>query len=149
MLALLLIGLPRQWAGVAVGVAASLKLVPLVLVLVFVAQRRWWQVVAAIATAAILWLPALLTGADLVTFDPGLARTLPQPVWLAGAAMAVAGAAFLAWRRSPYVALAASTAAVLVLPRLFVYEISLVMVGTVDPTLGNRDNAREGNRGEL
>ena len=133
MLALLLIGIPRRWAGVAVGIAASLKVFPIVLVLIFVAQRRWWQVAIALATAAALWLPALGMDAAAVTFDPGLARTLTEPLWLLTAALALATAALLALRRSRYVALAAATAAVLTLPRLFVYEVSFLMVGTLDP----------------
>lgn len=131
VLALLMLGIPRRWAGLAVGFTASLKLIPIVLTLIFVAQRRWWQVVIAVGTAAVLWLPAAFMDAATVTFDPGPARTLPEPVWPLVAAAAILGAGVLAWRRSRYVALAAASAAVLAIPRLFVYEISLLLVGTL------------------
>lgn len=129
MLALLMLGVPRRWAGMAIGVAASLKVVPLLLMLILLAQRRWWQAVAACATAALLWLPVAWMDADPVTFDPGLARTLPEPAWMATALVAASVASVLALRRSRYAAVAASTAAVLALPRLFVYEITLLLTG--------------------
>lgn len=133
MLALLMLGIPRRWAGLAVGIAASLKLIPIVLVLIFVAQRRWWQVAISLGTAAVLVLPAIFMDAASVTFDPGVARTLPQPLWLLVAVLALGGASALAWRGSRHIALAAAAAAILTLPRLFVYEISILMVGTLDP----------------
>lgn len=136
MLALLIIGIPHRWGGLAIGVAASLKVVPIVLVLILVAQRRWWQAAIALGTAAVLWVPAAFMDAAAITFDPGLARTLPEPAWVLGAAVALGGAGVLAWRRSRYVALAAASAAVLAIPRLFVYEISLLLVGTVNSAAG-------------
>lgn len=126
MIALLMFGMPRRWGWLAVGVAASLKVVPLVLALVFVAERRWWQAGAAVISAAALWLPVAWMGADALTFDPGPARTLPQAAWLAVGGLAVTTAAVLAWRGSRHAALGAAAAAVLVLPRLFVYEVTLL-----------------------
>ena len=132
MLALLMIGMPRRWAGFAIGVAASLKVVPLLLVLALVAERRWTQAGIAMATSAILWAPVLWMGTAPVTLDPGLARTLPVPLWLAVAGAAVSIAVFMAWQRSRYSALAAATGALLALPRLFVYDISLLVMATLD-----------------
>lgn len=133
MLALLLLGMPRRWAGVAVGVAASLKVVPILLMLVFIAQRRWSQVAAAVATTALLWLPIVWMDVDMVTLDPGAARSLPDVLWLPVAGVSVGAAAVLAWRREPRAALVAATSAILALPRLFVYEISLLLVALVEP----------------
>lgn len=132
MIALLILGIPRRWGWLAVGAAASLKVVPLLLALVFVAERRWWQAAAAVVSAVALWLPVAWMSADAVTFDPGLARTLPAAAWLAVGGLAVGTAALLAWRESRHAALAAATAAILALPRLFVYEISLLLVGTLE-----------------
>ena len=133
MMALLVLGMPRRWGGLAVGIAASLKVVPFLLVLVFIAQRRWSQAAVAVATTAVLWLPIVWMDVDLVTLDPGAARSLPDVLWLPMAGMATGVAAVLAWRRSPRAALAAATAAILTLPRLFVYEISLLLVALVEP----------------
>jgi hypothetical protein len=141
MMALLLLGMPRRWGGIAVGIAASLKVVPIILVLVFVAQRRWTQVAATLATAAVLWLPILGMDVAMVTLDPGAARSLPDVLWLPVAGLSAGAAAVLAWRRSPDTALAASTAAVLALPRLFVYEISLLLVALTEPSRSNGNGA--------
>jgi hypothetical protein len=97
-------------------------------------------VVIALGTAAVLWLPAVFMEAAMVTFDPGLARTLPEPLWLIVAFVALGAAAALAWRGSRHVALAAATAAVLSIPRMFVYEISILMVGTIDPSSRKGDD---------
>jgi hypothetical protein len=141
MMALLLLGMPRRWGGMAVGIAASLKVVPIILVLVFVAQRRWTQVAATLATAAVLWLPILGMDVAMVTLDPGAARSLPDVLWLPVAGLTAGAAAVLAWRRSPDTALAASTAAVLALPRLFVYEISLLLVALTEVSQSNANGA--------
>ena len=132
MLALLMLGMPRRWAGLAIGLAASLKVAPLLLALALVAERRWMQAAIAVTASVILWAPVLWLGAEPITLDPGLARTLPVPVWLLVAGVALSIAVFLAWQRSRYSALAAAAAALLALPRLFVYDITLLVVGTVD-----------------
>lgn len=131
MMALLMWGLPRRWGGIAVGVAASLKVVPIMLALHFVAERRWMQAGTAIVVALVLWLPVFAFEIAPVSFDPGLARTLDTPVWVLMASIGVTIAAWAALRQSRYSALTASTAALLALPRLFVYEISLIMIGTI------------------
>lgn len=133
MLALLVWGLPGRWGGVAVGIAASLKLVPILLALRFVAERRWGQLAVAVGVAVALWLPVLAFPIADVTFDPGLARTLPVPLWLTGGFAAIGASALLAVRRSRHTTLASAVAAVALLPRLFVYEISLVILGAVPP----------------
>ncbi len=135
MMAVLVWGLRSRWAGVAVGLAASLKLVPILLVLHFAAERRWWQAGIAIGVAALLWIPVLAYEIAPVTFDAGVARTLPVPAWIAVAVASAAFAAWLAVRRSRYTALASAVAALLALPRLFVYETSLVVLGALPPTV--------------
>jgi hypothetical protein len=138
MMALLMWGLPRRWGGIAVGVAASLKLVPILLVLHFVAERRWRQAVATVVVAAALWLPVLAYEIAPVSFDSGAARVLDTWAWLTVGGAAAFAATWLALRQSRMSTLAAGTAAVLMLPRLFVYEVSLVMVGAIPPRRRDR-----------
>lgn len=123
-------GLSTKWGWLAVGLAASLKIVPIAFVAVFIAQRRWRQAIASAAVAGLLWLPILAFRVDPVTWDAGLARTLPTPVWLVQAALAAGATLWLAWRRSPLTTLAAGTAAVLALPRLFIYEATMLIPAT-------------------
>ncbi len=134
MVTLLVLGMPTRWAGAASGVAASLKVVPILLVLVLIAERRWLQAAVAIMVAGILWSPVLAFEISPVTLDPGVARTLPEPVSSVVVVAVVAVAGALAWQRSRWISLAASTAALLVLPRLFVYEVSLLI-----PTLPRKE----------
>jgi hypothetical protein len=137
MLAALVWGLPSRWAFLAVGLAASLKVTPVLFALVLVAERRWWQAAGAVAVAGLLWLPILWMGASPATFDSGAARLLPVPVWGLVAAGSVGVAAWLAYRRSPLTALGAGVAAVLSLPRLFLYDVTLLL-----PSLSADDEAR-------
>jgi hypothetical protein len=56
---LLWAGLERRWGPGAIGVAASLKLFPILFVVVYVARGRWVAAAAAVGLGGLLWLPAL------------------------------------------------------------------------------------------
>jgi hypothetical protein len=129
----LLFALPTRWAWVAIGATASLKVVPLAFVAVLIGERRWGQAVAACILAAALWAPILLFPVEPITWDPGPLRTFPVPAWLAIAGVSAVVALWLATRGSAYTSVAAAAAAVLGLPRLFVYEV-LLMMPAVPPT---------------
>jgi hypothetical protein len=60
MLATLAWGLRARWGPVAVGVAASLKLFPLLFAGLYLARREWRKLALAVALAVVLWLPAVL-----------------------------------------------------------------------------------------
>ena len=127
MVAGLMYGLPSRWAWAAIGLAASLKIAPLAFVAVLLAERRWKQAIAAVLLAGALWAPILAFSVDPVTWDSGVARTLPAPLWLAVAGVSAGFALYLAWRRSPMTHLAAGAAAILALPRLFMYELAILL----------------------
>lgn len=127
MIGALVAGLSTRWGWLAVGFAASLKLIPLAFCAVFIAQRRWAQLAGALTLTALLWLPVAWMPVEPITFETGLARMLPTPLWIL---IPLAGGAVTLWfaaRRSPYTPLAAALAAVLALPRLFVYEIAILL----------------------
>jgi len=127
MIGALVWGLSTRWGWVAVGFAASLKLIPLAFCAVFIAERRWWQAVSAVALTAVLWAPVLWMRIEPVTFQTGLARMLPAPLWLLVPAIGAVVALSFAAGRSQHTGLAAAMAAVLALPRLFVYEIAILL----------------------
>lgn len=138
MIGLLVVGLGSRWGWIAVGFAASLKLIPLAFCAVFIAERRWWQVVGAVALTLVLWMPVLWMPIDPVTFDTGLARLLPTPLWIVvPVAAAIATLAFAA-RRSRFTPLAAALAAILALPRLFIYELAILLPAVPRPRDGER-----------
>jgi hypothetical protein len=127
MIGALVWGLSTRWGWLAVGFAASLKLIPLAFCAVFIAERRWWQAVGAVALTGLLWAPLLLMPVDPITFETGLARMLPTPLWIMVPALGAVTALTFAARRSPHTPLAAAMAAVMALPRLFVYEIAILL----------------------
>lgn len=127
MIGALVFGLSTRWGWLAVGFAASLKLIPLAFCAVFIAERRWWQAVGAVALTALLWAPILWMRVEPITFETGLARMLPTPLWLIIPVLGAVGALSLAARQSRFTPLAAALAALLALPRLFVYEIAMLL----------------------
>lgn len=127
MIGALVVGLSTRWGWLAIGFAASLKLIPLAFCAVFIAQRRWWQLVGAVGATALLWLPVVWMPVEPITFDTGLARMLPWPLWVLVPAGGAAVALAFAVRGSAYTPLAAACAAIIALPRMFVYEIAILL----------------------
>jgi Glycosyltransferase family 87 len=62
MVAWLAFGLNRRSGPIWIGLAASLKLVPILFALVYVARREWGRAALAVGVAVLLWLPALVYG---------------------------------------------------------------------------------------
>jgi hypothetical protein len=56
---------------VVVGLAASLKIFPILLVLGYVAERRWGSALVAMGVAATLWLHVLAFGLSTVPIEVG------------------------------------------------------------------------------
>jgi hypothetical protein len=105
MLALLLAGLRTRWGPVVIGVAASLKVFPIILAVLY----GWRGVLVAVGTAAILVAPMLFF--DLAGYPTRLVSTpLPLPLmWL----VALGG---LALARTPYRKLGAALAVMFATP---------------------------------
>lgn len=111
MLALLVWRRADPWS---IGIAASLKIYPLLLVLGYVAERRWRDVLIAVSVTVTLWVPALLFGiADFVPppAEVGLGRWV-----IVAAPIALVVCVWLAWRRSRWTWLALGAALPLAVP---------------------------------
>lgn len=108
---------------VAVGIAASLKIYPLLLVAGYVAERRWRDAMVAIGIAALLWAPALAFDLSGYIDSPGggglSLYAVSLPLWLAQDVILVAAVGYLALRRSKWTWLALAAAVPIVLPRVF------------------------------
>lgn len=133
MLAALVWGIPTRWAWAAIGFAASLKVTPILFAAVLVAERRWWQAFGAGAVAVALWAPLAWMNGSPETFEAGAARLFPLPIYVLVSVAAVAGLAWVAWRRSAFTPLAAGVGAVITLPRLFLYDVTLLVPSATDP----------------
>ena len=90
--------------AVAIGVAASIKLVPILFIGAWVGRRQWRPAALAVAVAAVLWAPALLFDLSEYVTDPGTGLlsiyAFSPLLWLVTAAVAGVVAAVLVLGRS-------------------------------------------------
>jgi hypothetical protein len=128
MVLTLLLGIERRWGPLAVAAAASLKFTPILLGVAYLARREWGKAIASAVIAAVLLLPGYFMGITKAGVQSAAAPsllTISPVVYVAVVALTLA-AALLAKRRSLVLSAAA---AVLALPRLFVYDVTLISVG--------------------
>jgi len=122
-------GVERRSGPLWIGIAASLKLFPILFVLTYVGRRQWLRAALACAVAGLLLAPYLLYDlSNYVTTAGGAALLWDWPVVYA---IAVIAAIVVALRLAPtrHGWLAAGIAVVLALPRSFLYDVTWVMVG--------------------
>ena len=110
------------------------KHLPIVFTLVYVARREWGRAALSLVVAIVLVAPMPLLGWDPSGTNPGESLSLfhlaSPAVWVTVAAVALAGAVLGAWRYPRYVGPGAAAAAILALPRLLLYDLTYVLVGT-------------------
>ena len=71
VVAILVAGARTRWMPAAIGIATSIKLVPILIVLPWARAARWAPVGVAVSLAALLWAPALLFDLTGYETDPG------------------------------------------------------------------------------
>ena len=129
LIAALVLGVERRSGPVWIGIAASLKLFPLLFVLTYVGRREWRRAIVTGAITAMLLAPYLVYDlSNYVTSAGGGAMLFDWPPAYVAAVLAAVGAA-LWFARGRYGWLASATAVVLAIPRSFVYDVSWIMVG--------------------
>ena len=119
----------RRSGPVWIGLAASLKLFPILFAAVYVGRREWTRASASVAVGAVLWAPAFLTGMGHYPIEAGRAASIYAVPVLYAALAALAVGATLVLARSRYGWVAAAATVILALPRLFVYDVTFLMVG--------------------
>ena len=129
LVAALVWGVDRRAGPLAVGAAASLKIFPIVFVAVYLGRRQWGRAAAALAVAAALWAPALLYDLRGYATDAGQAASLYAVPVLWAVVVGAGIGLTLRVARTRYAWLAAATTVVVSLPRLFVYDVTYLMVG--------------------
>ena len=131
LLATLVWGLRHPSGPMWVGLAASLKAAPILLVVVWIGRREWMKAAFAIAASALLVAPMLMfdlshysvvVGAATGPLDP-----LPMAV-LAGICVLAA----LPLGRTRYAWLAAATGVLLAIPRWSYYQATFLLVGLTE-----------------
>ncbi len=125
----------RPAAGVWVGVAASMKLAPILFVAGWLANGRWRQAVIALGTTALLFAPMLAFDLSNYVTSPGtglLSIYAASPaLWAVLALGSLGVVGWLALRRSPLVFAAAGIAMFLVPPRVSTAYLAFVLPGLI------------------
>lgn len=131
MIAGLAFGANRRSGPIWIGLAGSLKFVPLGYVLVYLGRGDWRRAGMAVAIAGVLLAPALLYDLSGYPTEAGdslsllsLAGRLP---WMALAVVCTVAAVRFA--RTRYAWLAASLAVLSGIPRLALYDFTYLLVG--------------------
>jgi len=129
LLVALLVWTVDRWSGPAwIGVAASLKIFPILFALTYLGRGQWLRALVAVAVAAILWAPALLYDMRGYVTESGQAGLFDNRlVFIAVAAVAIGIAAALGRTRVGWIA--SATAVVLAAPRFFIYDVTYIQVG--------------------
>jgi hypothetical protein len=130
ILALLAFGLRRPSGPIWVGLAASVKITPILFVLWYAGRGEWRKAGLAVAVGTLLWAPVLAFDLSGYATDPSQTLSLlgvSGPLWLAVAAAAAASA--FAGARSRYGLLWAAVAVLAAQPRLLWYDLGYLMLG--------------------
>jgi hypothetical protein len=161
MIGVLALGLPTRAGPILLGFAGSLKVFPLLLVIGYLAERRWRDATVALGVAGILWLHLLafdlgtyptttvagdsfyLGGVSLLAIHPALQ--------VIGGVLLLGLGAVLVWRGSAWAWLVAGAAIPTVVPRVWLPDAAWIIVGAVmlvRPSLRRHDAApsRNANR---
>jgi len=147
IVAALAFGISRRSGPIWIAVAASMKGVPALFGLVYLARREWVRIALSGLATLVLLAPLLLYDLSGYQTDPGRSFSLyyyVSPLAWAVAAIAAALVAFLAAvRGSRYVWVASAVAVMLLAPRSHVTYATYLVVGLLN---GSHDRIGEGRR---
>lgn len=130
---MLVLGLDRRAGPLVVALAASLKAVPILIIVVWMARGEWRRAGTAVALTALLVLPAFLFDLSGYSTEPGPNQLSLAGVWVPLFLVVAGGSVMVTWMlaRSRWAWLAAGTAMIACLPRLLTYEIGFLLVALV------------------
>lgn len=133
LIAMLVNGIDRRSGPLWIGVAASLKLVPILYALLYVGRGEWRRALLALLVAALLMSPLVVTP---LTFYPLGSEDTPSPLlalspWLYGAALLGMAAVTLrlASKGSTFSRLSAAGAVLAATPRISILDLTHLAVG--------------------
>lgn len=131
IVAALVHGLERRSGPIWVGLMASLKVVPIFLVLFYLGKGEWRRAAVAVFVAGMLWAHAILfdlEGYVTTSGQAGILFSLPV-LFAAVVALGTVLSLRLSISASPHARLAAATLMVLATPRFFVYDLTYLIIG--------------------
>lgn len=135
MIAWLVWGAERRSGPLWIALAASLKVVPILYVLIYVGRRQWDRAAASVVLAVVLIAPMLLFERPPLATEFGASNSLwnlAPWLWFAALPLSLAAAVLFAfrWNRLAWPAIGAISN--VVLPRLFVYDITFLLPGLAE-----------------
>jgi hypothetical protein len=142
LIAALVLGVERRSGPVWIGLAASLKAVPILFVMTYLGRRQWIRAAAAAAITGVLVAPMLLYDLSNYVTTAGGAPLLVAwpPLYVA---VVVAGMLLsLRLARSRWGWLTSATTVSLALPRFFLYDVTYLMVGAPDDRAVSSETSR-------
>jgi hypothetical protein len=140
IIAALVHGVERRSGPVWIAAAASLKAAPMLLVLTYLGRRQWGRVAATVAATVALVAPMLLHDLSNYPAGSGAAGGLiaVPPLYVVAVAVGMIVSVRLARRDTGWLASAATV--VVATPRLFVYDMTYLLVGLASrPAAGQSD----------
>lgn len=135
MIAWLVWGAERRSGPFWIALAASLKVVPILYVLVYVGRRQWDRVAATVALTALLVAPMLLFERPSLATEFGMSNSLwsiAPWLWFAALPVALAAAVVFALRWNLVAWPAIGAISNIVLPRLFIYDVTFLLPGLAE-----------------
>lgn len=127
VVAALVLGVERRSGPLWISVAASLKAVPLLFVFTYLGRRQWLRATMTIALTALMVAPMLLYDLSDYPTGAGAAAALAEWPVFWGLAIGIGILSSLQLAQGRHAWLASAITAVLAVPRLFVYDLSLLM----------------------
>lgn len=146
----LVVGVRGRGGPIVVGLAASLKVFPILFVAGYLAERRWVDAGLAIVTAGLLWAgilafdPATFTrigGAEFYVGGVSL-FSVSALLWFPVAVVALMGVTRFMLQRSGWTWLAAAAAIPVAVPRVWLPDVAYVLVGIVHAPPMARNSSR-------
>lgn len=149
VVALLVVTARRRSFPLWVGVATSIKFVPVAFALVWLGRRQWSPTAMMTLTAAFLWLPALLFDLSGYVTDPGTGLlslySISPVLWALVAALGAGLAAWLSVSGSRFAWVAVAFLMFTGPPRVVLSYLAFVAPAIV-LTMHERQTPREGGR---
>lgn len=151
MVAWLVWGVERRSGPLWIALAASLKVVPILCVLVYAGRRQWDRVAWTIALSLLLVAPMLLFERPPLASEFGGSNslsTIAPELWIASSAVALVATLWVVFRRLEWAWPTIGAASNIILPRVFLYDITLLLPGLAETVARarNRGSATAGDR---
>ncbi len=132
VVAALVLGIERRSGPLWIAATASLKAVPILFVVTYLGRREWRKAGAAILLTLLLVAPLLLYDLAGYPTGPGEAAALAQWPVVYGLVVGVGIILSLRAAQSRWSWLTSATTVTLAVPRLFVYDLTLLMAAAPD-----------------